>query len=163
ILVNEALAHKYFPNEDPLGRVTDRGTIIGVVGDVRTSRLDRPATPEVYYYFVQNTAATTDAGVSLVVSAPTRRGGLANAVRDAIHQVNPRQVVYDIKTMDRVIANSLSDMNLYLWLIGVFAGLAVLLATSGIYAVISYLVAARTQEFGLRMALGAEAAQILTL
>jgi putative ABC transport system permease protein len=89
ILINEALAHRYFPNEDPLGRRTDRGTIVGVVGDVRTSRLDRPASPEIYYSFAQNTAATSDAGVSLVVGARSRPEALANAVRDAIHQVNP--------------------------------------------------------------------------
>jgi predicted permease len=163
ILVNEALAHKYFPGEDPVGKLTDRGAIIGVVGDVRTSRLDRPATPEVYYYFVQNTAATSDAGVSLVVSAQARPEALTRSVTDAIHQLNPRQVVYDVKTMDSVIANSLADMSLYLWLILAFAGLAVLLATSGIYGVISFVVAARTQEFGLRVALGAGRAQILQL
>jgi predicted permease len=163
ILINEALARTYFPNEDPIGRITDRGTIAGVVGDVRTSRLDRPATPEIYYSFVQNAAATSDAGVSLVVRSQPPPETMARAVRDAIHQVNPRQVVYDVKSMDRVVAASLADMNLYVWLIGVFAGLAILLATSGVYGVISYAVAARTQEFGLRVALGAGAAQILRL
>ncbi|HEY2018607.1 MAG TPA: ABC transporter permease [Bryobacteraceae bacterium] len=163
ILINEALAHRYFPNEDPVGRKTDRGTIIGVVGDVRTSRLDRPAVPEIYYSFVQNTAATSDAGVSLVIGALTQPEGLVNSVRGAIHQVNPHQVVYNVKTMDRVIADSLSDIHLYLWLIGLFAGLAVLLAASGVYGVIAYVVAARTPEFGLRLALGAGSARILRL
>jgi predicted permease len=163
ILVNEALARTYFPNEDPVGRVTDRGTIAGVVGDVRASGLDRPATPEVYYSFVQNAAATSDAGVSMVVSSRLPPEALVSAVRDAVHQVNPRQVVYDIKTMDRVVAASLADMNLYVWLIGAFAGLALVLAISGVYGVINYAVAARTQEFGLRVALGAGRAQILRL
>jgi putative ABC transport system permease protein len=163
ILINEALAHRYFENEDPLGRLTDRGAIIGVVGDVRTSRLDRPATPEIYYSFNQNAGAMPDAGVSLVVSAPSQPEALVKSVSDAIHQVNPGQVVYDVKTMERVIANSLADMNLYLWLIGVFAGLAVLLAACGVYGVISYVVTARTQEFGLRLALGARGVQILRL
>jgi len=167
ILINEALARKYFPNEDPVGRRTDRGTIAGVVGDVRTSRLDTPATPEIYYCFAQNAAATPDAGVSLVVSGRLNgRSGpeaLANAVRFAIHQVNPHQVIYDVKTMERVLADSLADMHLYVWLIALFAGLAVLLAVSGVYAVVSYMVTARTQEFGLRVALGAGEAQILRL
>ncbi len=163
ILINEALARKYFPNEDPVGRRTDRGPIVGVVGDVRTSRLDTPATPEIYYCFAQNAAATSDAGVSLVVSAQSRPEALANAVRDAIHQVNPHQVIYDVKTMERVLADSLADMRLYVWLIALFAGLAVLLAVSGVYAVVSFTVTARTQEFGLRVALGAGEAQILRL
>ena len=98
--------------------------IVGVVGDVRTSRLDLPATPEIYYSFVQNPAATSDAGVSLVVSTHMPPQSLVNAVRDAIHQANPRQVVYDVKTMEGVIANSLADTRLYLWLIAWFAGLA---------------------------------------
>jgi putative ABC transport system permease protein len=163
ILINEALARRYFPNEDPIGRRTDRGTIVGVVGDVRTSRLDRPATAEIYYAFAQNTAATSDAGVSLVVRAQSRPEALVKSLRDAIHQVNPQQVAYDVKTMERVIADSLADINFYVWLMGLFAGLAVLLGVSGVYAVISYVAAARAQEFGLRLALGAQDADILRL
>ncbi len=163
ILINEALARKYFPNEEPVGQRTDRGVIVGVVGDVRTSRLDRPPTPEIYYSFAQNTAATSDAGVSLVVRMQSRPEALVSAVREAIRQVNPHQAVFGITTMERVIADSLADMNLYLWLTGVFAGIAVLLAVSGVYGVISYVVAARTHEFGIRLALGAGSAQILRL
>jgi ABC-type antimicrobial peptide transport system permease subunit len=88
---------------------------------------------------------------------------VTKAVTGAIHQVNPHQVVFDVKTMERVIANSLSDIQLYLWLVGLFASLALLLAVSGVYGVISYVVTARTQEFGIRLALGAEGAQILCL
>jgi predicted permease len=163
ILINEALARRYLPNEDPVGRQTDRGMIVGVVGDVRTSRLDRPPTPEIYYSFAQNPAATSDAGVSLVVSAESRPEAVVKAVTGAIHEVNPHQVVYDVKTMPRVIANSLADIQLYLWLLGLFASLALLLAVSGVYVVISYVVTARTQEFGIRLALGAEGRQILRL
>ncbi|MBZ5624027.1 MAG: FtsX-like permease family protein [Acidobacteriia bacterium] len=137
--------------------------IVGVAGDARTSRLDRPATPEIYYSFSQNPAATSDAGVSLVVGAESRPETLVKAVSDAIHQANPRQVVYDVKPMERVIANSLADIHLYLWLIGLFASLALLLAVSGVYGVISYVVTARTREFGIRVALGARGAQILRL
>lgn len=162
IVINEALARRYFPGEDPVGQKTDRGVIVGVVGDVRTSRLDKPATPEIYYAFAQNTAATSDAGVSLVAHTLAPPETLVTALRQAIREVNPRQVVYDVKTMEGVIANSLADTRLYLWLIAWFAGLALLLAASGVYAVISYVVTARTQEFGIRLALGAEARQILT-
>jgi predicted permease len=163
ILINEALARQYFPNEDPVGRRLDRGLIVGVVGDVRTSRLDLPATPEVYYAFAQNPAATSNAGVALVVKTHARPESLARAVQDAIHALNPAQVIFGAKSMDRVIADSLSDIHLYLWLIGGFAALALVLAVSGVYAVISFVVAARTQEFGLRVALGAGSGQILRL
>jgi len=163
ILINEALARKYFLNQDPVGQRTDRGTIVGVVGDVRQSRLDRPAAPEIYYAFAQNTGATSDAGVALVVSTEMRPEAIVSAVRRVIHQVNPEQAIFSVKTMQRVIAESLGDVSLYLWLVGVFAGLAVALAVAGVYGVISYAVTVRTQEFGIRMALGARRAQILRL
>jgi hypothetical protein len=71
ILINEALARRYFQSEDPIGRQTDRGTIVGVVGDVHQASLGHPALPEIYYPFAQNTAASSDPGVSLVVSTRT--------------------------------------------------------------------------------------------
>ena len=163
ILINESLARRYFGNDDPVGQRTDRGVIAGVVGDVRTSRLDLPATPEIYYAFAQNPAATSDAGVSLVVRTETRPEALAGAIRGAIRGVNPYQVIYGVRTMKRVIADSLGDVHLYLWLVGVFSALAGLLAVSGIYAVVALVVAARTQEFGLRIALGASGAHIVRL
>ena len=160
IVVNEALARAYFPGGDAVGRATDRGTIVGVVGDVRTSRLDRPATPEVYYAFAQNTAATSDAGVALVVRTARGPESAAAALRAAIREVNPRQVVFGVKTMEGVIADSVSDRSLYVWLIAVFAGIAFVLAVSGVYAVISLVVAARSREFGIRLALGASGGRI---
>ena len=163
IVVNQALVRRYLFGRDPIGTVTDRGTIIGVVQDVRQSSLDRPALPEVYYCFAQNPAATSSAGVSLVVRAQGRPEALLHDVRSAIRQVNPNQVLFDIKTMDQVVANSLADANLYLWLVGIFAALAVLLAIAGVYGVVSYTVTVRTPEFAIRMALGAGPRQIWNL
>ncbi|MDQ2843485.1 MAG: ABC transporter permease [Acidobacteriota bacterium] len=163
VLINETLARRYFPTQNPIGRRTDRGTIVGIVGDVRQSGLDHPATPEIYYPFAQNWSATSDAGVSLVVSTFGQPEAVVKEVRGAIHQINPHQALFDVKTMDRVIAESISDVNLYRWLIGLFAGLALVLAIAGIYGVISYAVAARMQEFGIRLALGADSGKVFRL
>jgi len=163
ILVNETLARRYFPGEEAVGRETDRGRIVGVVGDVRTSRLDRPPEPEIYYAFAQNTAATSEAGVTLVVRTASAPETLAKAVQSAILEVNPRQVTFGVKTMERVIGDSISDRRLYVWLIGIFAAIALVLVITGVYAVISLAVAARTREFGIRVAMGANAAQIARL
>jgi putative ABC transport system permease protein len=163
VLINEALARLYFSGEDPVGRTTDRGTIAGVVGDVREFGLDRPATPEIYYPLAQNFAQLSSTGMSLVVSAQGPAELLTGAVRSAIHEVDPNQAIFGVKTMRRVIAESMADLSLYLWLIGLFAGLALLLAVAGVYGVTSYAVTERTREYGIRVALGAEASRVLAL
>ena len=88
ILINEALAHRYFPGQDPVGERTDRGMIVGVVGDIRESGLDRPAAPQICHSFEQNTAAFPETGVSLVLRARTQPEALVTAVRNAIHEVS---------------------------------------------------------------------------
>jgi putative ABC transport system permease protein len=163
ILVNDALARRYFPNEDPVGRVLDRGTIVGVVGDVRNVHLDRPADPELYYPAAQNISMTSDIGMSLVVRTEGPPEPVIPALRAAVHAVTPNLAIFNVKMMEQVLADSLWDLRLYRWLIGLFAGLTLLLAAIGLYGVVSYSATARTREFAIRLALGSRTGALARL
>jgi predicted permease len=158
-LINQTAARDYFPAEDPIGRKTNRGTIIGIVADVRQEGLDQPAAAELYQALAQH----PQIGNTLAVRSQLPPDTITSAVREAIHRVDPTQAIFNVKSMNRVITDSLQQWNLYSWLLGLFAGLAMVLAMAGIYGVISYAVTARTQEFGIRLALGADGSKLLRL
>jgi predicted permease len=163
ILVNEALVQQCFPNEDPIGRSTDRGAIIGVVGDVRQATLSVPAKPEIYYPVAQNFGQIRSYGSTLVVRSSGPPAALAGAVRAAVREVIPGQAVFRVATMQNVIEESLAKPRAYTWLVSFFAAMGTLLAIAGIYGVIAYLVGLRTREFGIRMALGADTRHVVQL
>jgi putative ABC transport system permease protein len=158
ILVNETLARETFPGENPIGRVLNRGTIVGVVGDVR-QRLRLPPEPEIY----NPLAATGYTAATLVVSAAIPPQRLVGPIRSAIREVNPNPTIFDVQTMEQVVSAAHADLDLSLWLTSVFAVLAFAVSAAGIYGVLSYTVAARAKEFAIRLALGAEPRRVLRL
>jgi putative ABC transport system permease protein len=165
IVVNEAFARRYFPGVEPLGQrlslgVNDiEGEIVGVVGNIRGVRLATPAVPE--YYVPEATAAFSD--MTLVVRTKGDPASLTPALRQAVAEMDKDQPLYDVRTMDSLVARSVARQRFSMTLVGVFAALAMLLAAVGIFSVMSFMVSQRTHEIGIRMALGARPRDILSM
>ena len=162
-LINQSMARTFWPNESPIGKriklglaATNWMTIVGVMGDVRQINLDRPPDPE---FFLPLTIGST--GIPflwprhLVLRTQTDPSGLAEAVRGIIRSVDPDQPVSSMQTMNEVIDREFSRRDTQLILIGAMAVLALLMASVGLYGLLSYTVAQMTPEIGIRMALGA--------
>jgi putative ABC transport system permease protein len=165
-LVNETAAKRVWPHEDPLGQRVRLGgpndpprTVVGVVGDVSHYELETPPDLQAYVPHAQ----WTDSYMQLVVRTATDPGGLINPVREAVRAIDPNQPVYQIATMRELIATSLAPRRFTLALVAALAAVALLMAGVGIYGVMSYATAQRTPEVGIRIALGAQAADVLRL
>jgi putative ABC transport system permease protein len=166
VIINDTMARRYWPGDDPIGRrltLPSLGGIsrevVGVVGDIKHSGLDTESGAQLYLPYLQQQWNF----MSLVVRTKSDPAGLAGVVRREITALDTNQSAYDVKTMQQVVSESVSQPRLYTMLLGIFAVVAMILAAVGIYGVMNYLVTQRVHEIGIRMSLGAQATDIFKM
>jgi putative ABC transport system permease protein len=171
-IINETMARQYWPGEDAVGKRFKIGDpdspvpwimVVGIVADVRQMGMDAQVKAEMYLPYRQMTTHSFFAPRDLVVRTSVEPMSVVTAARREIHAIDPDQPVSNIRTMEGVLDEEIGQRRLRMTLVAIFAGLALLLASLGIYGVLSYFVVQHTREIGVRMALGAASSDIIKL